>query len=94
MNKLVGSRAEVFHGTAYKTSYGADGLTKEDLVMGDDGRIKSKLKAGKVPTQLKPWLKAVDKAMKKKKIVQKDGEPAVMVKGALLKETKKIYKKM
>jgi hypothetical protein len=93
MMKLVGSRAEVWHGTAHKTSYGAEGLTKDDLVMGSDGLIKSKAKAGKVPPQLKPWLKAVDKAMDKKKIVQKEGKPAVMVKGALLKEARKIYKK-
>lgn len=37
--KLEGSRAEVFHGTADKTS---GGLTKKDLVMGADGLIKSK----------------------------------------------------
>ena len=35
----VGSRAEVFHGTAEKTS---GGLMKKDLMMGKDGRIKSK----------------------------------------------------
>jgi hypothetical protein len=35
----VGTRAEVFHGTADKT---AGGLTKKDLMMGKDGRIKSK----------------------------------------------------
>ena len=37
--KSVGSRAEVFHGTAKKT---AGGLTKNDLFRGKDGRIKSK----------------------------------------------------
>jgi hypothetical protein len=35
---MIGSRAEVFHGTADKTS---GGLTKKDLMM-KDGRIKSK----------------------------------------------------
>ena len=35
----VGTRAEVFHGTADKT---AGGLMKKDLMMGKDGRIKSK----------------------------------------------------
>ena len=35
----IGTRAEVFHSTAEKTS---GGLTKKDLMMGKDGRIKSK----------------------------------------------------
>ena len=37
--KNIGSRAEVFHGTATKT---AGGLTKKELIRGGDGRIKSK----------------------------------------------------
>ena len=37
--KPIGSRAEVFHGTAEKTS---GGLTKKDLILDDDGQIKSK----------------------------------------------------
>lgn len=37
--KDIGSRAEVFHGTAMKTS---GGLTKRDLMQSQDGRIKSK----------------------------------------------------
>lgn len=37
--KDIGSRAEVFHGTAARTS---GGLTKKDLMKGEDGRIKSK----------------------------------------------------
>jgi hypothetical protein len=39
MMKDIGSRAEVFHGTAAKTP---GGLTKKDLMKGEDGRIKSK----------------------------------------------------
>ncbi len=35
----VGSRAEVFHGTADQTT---GGLKRKDLVMGRDGSIKSK----------------------------------------------------
>jgi hypothetical protein len=38
---LEGSRAQVWHGTAYKTS---GGLTKNDLVMNKHGRIVSKRK--------------------------------------------------
>ena len=36
---LIGSRASVYHGTAYKTS---GGLTKEDLEQNKHGRIVSK----------------------------------------------------
>jgi hypothetical protein len=39
--KLIGTRAEVMHGTAYKTS---GKLTKEQLVYSKSGRIVSKLK--------------------------------------------------
>ena len=39
--KLCGSRAEVWHGTAYKTS---GGLTKSDLLQNKSGRIVSKAK--------------------------------------------------
>lgn len=36
---MIGSRAQVFHGNADKT---AGGLTKKDLILDDDGQIKSK----------------------------------------------------
>ena len=36
---MIGARAQVFHGTADKT---AGGLTKKDLILDDDGQIKSK----------------------------------------------------
>ena len=39
---LVGSRAQVWHGTAYKTS---GGLTKNDLMMNKHGRIVSRAKS-------------------------------------------------
>lgn len=38
---LIGSRAQVFHGTAFKT---AGGLTINDLIMNKNGRIVSLLK--------------------------------------------------
>ena len=38
---LVGSRAQVYHGTAYKTS---GGLKKSDIMMNKNGRIVSKAK--------------------------------------------------
>jgi len=40
--KKVGSRAEVMHGTAEKTSYGKSGLRKKDLKYNKQGRIVSK----------------------------------------------------
>jgi hypothetical protein len=40
-DRLVGSRAEVYHGSAYKTS---GGLTKTDLLQNKHGRIVSKAK--------------------------------------------------
>jgi hypothetical protein len=39
--ELEGSRAKVWHGTAYKTS---GGLTKNDLIMNKHGRVVSKRK--------------------------------------------------
>lgn len=40
---LVGSRAQVHHGTAYKTS---GGLCKSDLLQNKNGRVVSKKKHG------------------------------------------------
>lgn len=40
-DRLIGTRAQVMHGTAYKTS---GGLTKKDLIMNKHGRIVSKTK--------------------------------------------------
>ena len=42
--QLVGSRAQVWNGTAAKTSYGRAGLKKSDLLMNKWGRIVSKRK--------------------------------------------------
>ena len=49
---LVGSRAQVMNGTAYKTTYGAvkpkgDALTKSNLKYNKHGRIVSKTKSAK-----------------------------------------------
>ena len=49
---LVGSRAQVMNGTAYKTTYGAvkpkgDALTKSHLKQNKNGRIVSKSKSSK-----------------------------------------------
>lgn len=47
---LVGSRAQVWHGTAYKT---AGGLTKKDLKKNKHGKIVSRAKSAKGPQMLK-----------------------------------------
>jgi len=55
---LVGSRAQVFHETAYKTTSSAvkpkgDALTRKDLKMNKHGRIVSSAKSKKGPMMLK-----------------------------------------
>jgi len=57
-DQLVGSRAQVYHGTAYKTTSSAikpkgDALTKKNLKMNKHGRIVSALKSSKGPMMLK-----------------------------------------
>ena len=57
-DQLVGSRAQVFHGTAYKTTSSAvkpkgDALTRKDLKMNKYGRIVSSEKSKKGPMMLK-----------------------------------------
>jgi len=87
--KTVGTRAEVFSGVAEKTSYGQDALFQKDIVH-KDGKYMSKYKVEHVPKQLKDWTKAV----KKLKIKQKPGEPAVMIKGKLATAARKEFKKL
>ena len=56
---LVGTRAEVMHGTAYKTGYGkvksngGNSLTKTNLKYNKNGRIVSKTKSAKGRALLK-----------------------------------------
>jgi len=40
-------RRKVYHGVAYKTSYGKDALTKKDLIKNKNGEIVSKTKSEK-----------------------------------------------
>jgi hypothetical protein len=57
--KLVGTRAEVMHGTVYKTTYGkvksegGNALTKANLKYNKNGRIVSRVKSSKGPALLK-----------------------------------------
>jgi len=65
MMKNIGSRAEVFHGTAAKT---AGGLTKKELTQGSDGRIKSKAASCAALDRMKrEGKKAMTKVFKPKK---------------------------
>ena len=43
-DKLVGSRAEVWHHTAFKTCYGKDCLKRHDIIMNKHGRLVSRKK--------------------------------------------------
>ena len=84
----IGTRAQVWHGTAQNT---AGGLKKEDLFIGKDGAIKSKAQsaAGKKNPGLKKWRASVDQA-KKQLGIPKKGE-FVLIKGEVLAATRKIY---
>lgn len=90
MEKRVGSRAEVFHGTALRTS---GGLMKDNLVL-KDGRISSKrqIAAAEANPALKKWREAVTKAQKKLKKVPEKGE-FVPIKGKVATEARKMFKK-
>ena len=86
--KTVGTRAEVFHGVAAKTS---GGLTKKDLYK-KDGRIHSKaMKKRGSNTALVKWRKAVAKARKDLKI---EGFQAISKDSKLYKVAKEYYNKM
>jgi hypothetical protein len=78
----VGTRAQVYHGTA---SHTAGGLKKKDLKM-KDGEIVSKAKSKGEKTN--PWIKAVAKAKKELGI-----KGFALVQGELLKRAREIYSK-
>lgn len=84
---VVGSKAQVFSGTADKTS---GGLKKNDLMRTADGRIVSvkKHKAGKSNPALKKWRAAVDEA---KEEMGLDSNSFVLIKGPLKSLAKQIY---
>lgn len=85
--KVVGSRAEVWHGTAVKTS---GGLTKSDLFYdAKDGRIKSKAKSSQAKSSpdLIAWRAAVAQARSE---TRNNGKFPI-IKGALLNKARKHY---
>ena len=60
----VGSRAQVFHGTAEKT---VGGLTKKQLKKTKDGRIVSRKASRSLNPTIKAWSQATKKVMKDRK---------------------------
>ena len=81
--QAVGSRAQVFNGTAHHTS---GGLTKKDLKKNPKtGEIVSRAKAA--AEKKNPWIQAVAKAKKELKI--KKGEMVLVEKGSALYEKAK-----
>lgn len=62
---LVGSRAQVWHGTAYKTNPGKKALTKKHLMQKKDGKIVSKKKSQTAKRQ-KHLGKYIDLARRRK----------------------------
>ena len=86
---VVGTKAQVYHGTADQT---AGGLVKKDLFLNKkDGRIKSKAqsKAGKQNPALKAWRKALEKAGG----LQDDKFKLIKKGTKVYKEAKKTFKK-
>lgn len=85
---VVGSRAQVMHGTADTTS---SGLKKKDLKLNPKtGEIVSKSKSK--DEKKNPWIEAVRKAKKALKI--KKGEFVLLTKGsALYEKAMEIYSK-
>ena len=93
--KEIGSRAEVGHGQAHRTT---GGLTQADLVLGEDGAWKSAKKAGKVPPQLVAFSEAREQVLKKRK-KKESFDDHVIKKGTkaydeFMKKAKKIQKKL
>lgn len=86
---VVGSKSQVFHGTADRT---AGGLTKSNLFQdSDDGRIKSRAQsdAAKKNPALKAWRAAVEKAGG----LKEDKFKPIKKGTAMYKKAKKIYQK-
>lgn len=82
-DQAIGSRAQVFNGTAHHTT---GGLTKKDLKKNPKtGEIVSKAKASS--EKKNPWIVAVAKAKKELKI--KKGEMVLVSKGTPLYEKAK-----
>ena len=84
---VVGSKSQVFHGTADRT---AGGLTKSNLFQdSDDGRIKSRAQseAAKKNPALKAWRAAVEKAGG----LKEDKFKPIKKGTAMYKKAKKIY---
>lgn len=83
---LVGSRAQVWHGTAYKTNPGKKALTKKHLMQKKDGKIVSRKKSQTAKRQ-KHLGKYIDLARRRK------GKKFQTMKKGMVKTMKKRRKK-
>ena len=86
---LVGSRAQVMHGTAYKTGYGKKGLKKSQLKM-HRGRVVSVKASNRAKSKKNPLAKYIKmaKSRKGKKFV-----PMKKTKGSKGKRSRRRTKK-
>jgi len=106
--KIIGSKLEVWNGTAEKTAYGDKGLFKKDLKRikrGDQFRIVSKKQHMNMKKKTNPlllWSKSVKKARKFliKEGIMEEGEFVPILKSSSKKynksindKGKKLYKK-
>ena len=91
----VGTRALVGHGIAKRTT---GGLTQADLVLGEDGKWKSKKKAGQIPPQLAAFSEArkqiLDKRKKKESFEDHTIKKGTKEYDAFMKKAKKLQKKL
>jgi len=74
--QLVGSRAQVWHGTALQTAYGRKGLKKNQLRKNKHGKIVSIRESNKPKDKktLKKWMKSECLFLKKGQIGLQQGE--------------------
>ena len=83
---LVGSRAQVWHGTAYKTNPGKKALTRKHLMQKKDGKIVSRKKSQTAKRQ-KHLGKYIDLARRRK------GKKFQTMKKGMVKNMKKKKRK-
>ena len=83
---LVGSRRQVWNGTAYKTGHGKKSLTKKNLMMNKNGNIVSK-KRSATAKKKKNLGKYLDLAKKNK------GKSFKKMRKSMLKSAKKTRKR-
>ena len=90
-SQLVGTRAQVFHGTARQTAYGKKGLRRNQLRKNKNGKIVSIKASNKAKSKgtLKKWMKKEGLCVKKGKFgLQKKGKTSKATKSKSKKKTR------